>query len=585
MGASLRTEGKVSAVQASSAIMRVTNRSWLLAVGLATAAICAWTTLAGANKLPPKYSESPVFFEKFGHDYVDLLNKTLLHEGKVRLKPLGVESIDNFDWMHHTRKDLSFWLRMERMEYLIPLMYSDEPRDKEFVHGWIVGWLDAHESNPTPNPGNNDAMAIGIRGMMLTWVLRQRELSHPEDQQLIIRLKRSIKWHQDYLRDPKHFNTTSNHGMWEAMGLFETTRVWPSPSVAEVALDRLHKIVTLSVSRQGFHREHSPSYHFYFLQWLSGFVPYLEGLDLEWPLMRELANRERRMHEAAYYLCDHKMYLPQIGDTDVTRLATPPALSNETDVPEGIFDKEAGYGIFKDNNESSHRRYVVFCVQNEEYQPGMRYHFHNDMMAVYYSYDGEVILSDQGRYSYSNSPTRNYIKSNIAHNTLLPERFLTRPSHAVYLAQKAWWQHLEDQVIFGAGLRGDLAKRLVTIPDDEPVVEVMDAIRDTVPYVVLWHIGPDVQSIGLRRQAISLGHARYEWELVTHRAARFDLTVEMQDADSTWSHGVEIVRGQKNPLLGWYSPDYNVLWPVPTLLVTVDPKGDVEIVTRLRKTN
>jgi hypothetical protein len=530
----------------------------------------------------PSYLESSTFFEKFHKNYSDDLNRTLLYEGKVRLEPLGTENIENFDWMTHRRTDQSWWQRIESLVYLLPLMASKKEQDKVFVRNWITGWLDTHEKVPLLNNACKDAMTVGQRGMVLAWYVRQSKSDDEPDPILIERIKVSLYWHQTYLEETYH--PVSNHAMWEAMGLLETTRVHPNPKLAFIALERLREIVGLSTSAQGFHTEQSTVYHFYYLRWLSDFTKYLSSLpDLDWPELDMLVDRKRRMHDMTYYLCDHGGRLPQIGDTDSLMVddvywRRPPRSKTRA-----VFDETAGYAIFKDRRKSKNRRYVLFRILKG--RPELPFHTHDDCLAVYYSWDGEVILSDQGRYSYTRSATRRYYTSISAHNIVVPSRLLPFQGYKIY-AKETWWDNGEDYCFFGASLGDESITRAVEIPVNEPDLHVFDTVLGDEPFSLLWHIGSDVVNIGECQENVctsdSTGRWKsYAWELTTAKERRFLLTIEASCRENDDDVMMHIISGWDKPRLGWYSSGFNKSVPANVIRIDINVQSYANVRTRI----
>lgn len=551
---------------ASAVIPRAPVATFVAALALTVVISCGSGT--GQERYPPAVQSGPVYYEMFARLWSDSLNGELLHHGMVNLKPLGVFNIADFNWRTHERKDLSFWIRMERNDYLVPLLDRWEERDRYFVDNWIRRWLDVHEADPKPNKGNRDAMGIGQRGMVLTWYLKRLMLERPQEKELIERLENVLAWHEEFLEAPEQFDNNSNHGMWEAMGLFETTRVVPDSQATQLALRRLKTIVDLSVSAQGFHKEHAPAYHFFFHKWLRSFTTYLESLDLGWAGLDTLMLHERKMRRGAYYLQDHYGNVAQIGDTDAAVMSDAQAAENRDDVKEAIFDSEAGYAIFKDRASAQSRRHIIYSVQNDKDPLTMRYHCHNDAMAVFYRDDGEVILGDAGRYTYDKTGVRSFVVSSRAHNTIVPsERMYQKLS--VTFADRAWMRRENGQVVFGA--RDAAVKREVFVPIDGRGVVVADTIRAPGTFTILWNLGRDVERI----EPIERGAA---WRLHTKRNRLFSLEIRVEGA----TPAVEIVRGQKKPLLGWTSPAYNVLLPTSVIVVEIDVVAEARIRTEVQ---
>ncbi|MCZ6766375.1 MAG: hypothetical protein O7D32_05530, partial [bacterium] len=270
---------------------------------------------AAAESSPPHYTAAPVFFELFPNDYGAPENLELMPQGKLDLPPLGTEGIDNFDWQHHSRKDQSWWNRVENFFYLLPLLASGDASHRRFVNAWFECWYPPHKDGK-PNAGAWDGMTVGQRAVVLTWILKLESLDPIEGAGFTDRLEEAISWHQEFLLKPAHFERNSNHGMWQAFGLLETARVVPNDTLEAIAFDRLLYLTRKSVSTRGMHKEHSPGYHFVFVKWLGQYVSYLESLyDDASAEIVELHDYLDKMNRASYFLLDHANRVPPIGDS------------------------------------------------------------------------------------------------------------------------------------------------------------------------------------------------------------------------------------------------------------------------------
>ena len=530
----------------------------------------------------PSYRDAPVFYDYGWEFYGEKVNLELMHEGKVKLGIIGIEPLDDFHWGREG-KDATYWVHMENFWYLLPLIDSDKLRDREFVREWIIGWLDHYDANLPSNWGARDAMTVGFRAMTFVWYLKKLDQRGESEQEKELgeRVKESLLWHQDYL--VKTYRPVSNHGFWESMGLFETTRVHPDPGLAQLALERLMEMVSISVSAGGFHLEHSPAYHRFVWNWLDHFARYLSGLEQQrWSGLPILVDAAHRMRESMYYLYDHGRNMPQIGDTDSTVLADDqiPAEQREQQQTAVRYDEQAGFAVLKDPVESPSKRYVVFCIQSAGYPIRMPYHYHSDVLSVYFSYDGEIILGDGGRYSYTGGSWRNYYLSNAAHNTIMPTRRLGDKS-VTARATSVLWQNDNDIDVFTASHYGGNITRVVELPRDRPVVRVIDTIVGSGDVTILWNMGydvADVSSLPNDWTPDSLSRT-YRLELATAQGRRVDVAVRIDAEPPQHANEVSIVGAQKNPYLGWLSPSQHVARPAKVIRTDIAVQDQATVST------
>jgi hypothetical protein len=553
------------------------------------------------------YLNSPVFFEMFWEEYNDTTNFDLLPDGKIYLYPLGLRDLSNFSWVDSMvtkgNRDYSWFLRLGNMRYLVPFIKSSDPQHRSFLREWFEDWYKNHKNLHSPNKAAWDLMTTAVRSMVLTYYLKQLTLESSldapkersdEDQLLITHLLETLLDHQQHLAVPENFDERSNHGMWEAIGLFESTRIFPGEEIMELALARLMLIVDKSVSKQGLHMEHSTAYHYYFLDWLEKYVIYLKSLEnFSWDDLQGLERRLQAMKDAAYFLQDHDGNMPAIGDTDKGRVPDRFLLETTTDEDGLCFDKNAGYAIYKDHTEFDLRRYLIFNIQNQN--PDLPYHYHNDALAVYYNCMGEVILGDQGRFEYGHSPERTYFQSCFAHNTAVPARKIKKTNSdfgdSFYkrhrYVKKPVWEDKGNTISLSAEISNRLAgiNRRVLIPKNEPNFMVEDFVTGSVPIAILWNIGYDVESIDRIEHSAKINGVDdyFEWILVTANKKRYSMSISVNGQQNNEGASVDIYKGCEDPMLGWYAPSYLVKVPTTLIIVQVTPshRNSFTVVTRL----
>ena len=529
----------------------------------------------------PSYNDAPVFYEFFWDYFADMENLELMHEGNVLIGKLGVEPIENFDWEARGKSN-SYWNRMHNFWYLTPLIESNRERDNAFVESWFDRWLDAHLAKTWTNYGAKDAMTAGFRVMTFVWYLHLLDQRGQGDPAHIERIKASVKEHQKYLEE--NFHAVSNHGYWESMGLFETTRVWPDTAMVRLSLARLDQMIRDGITDGGCHIERSPFYHLEVWNWIDAYVHYFRALGYEWPGREKLEAAYDHMTDANYYFCDHDRNVPQIGDTDVMRIDMKRARGRSSEMPPVFFDKDAGYAIYKDVT-ARQGRYVVFTVPSGG-RSIMKWHNHNDVLAVYYANRGEIILGDAGRYWYTRDRHRKYFMSAAAHNTIMHANDLPRSGGEKKAADVLYIEG-DDHDTFAATMPRELVTRVVRIPHDGDLLEVHDTIVDDGPYAVLWHLGIDVESFEqtVDGRVDDLGRSVYVFELRTARRRTFVLTIETDTGPPASQRPIEIVSGEDKPLLAWYSPGHGVKHPVPLIKVNLDVKSHANVSMLIKPRN
>ncbi|MFH1754924.1 MAG: heparinase II/III family protein [Candidatus Latescibacterota bacterium] len=535
------------------------------------------------------YHQAPVFFDMYYEIYCDSSNLELLHTGQIYIDPFGVRDVSNFSWMEAETGpgaiSYSWWVRMESLRHMLPFIRSTNDQHREVIREWFGKWYLQHNNAQEPNKAAWERMTSAIRSMVLVFYLTQVEAMSEPDESLLAQLRETLIDHQEFLADPKNFDTKSNHAMWEAIGLYELTRVFPNSDYELLALERLQFIVDKSVSAMGVHREHAAGYHFHFLKWLHEYTYYLKSMpNLSWPGLIGIEDKLQAMLRAAYFMQDHDGNIPAIGDTDRSRAEEPFALSTTTDDDGVYFDKEAGFAIYKDDAASGRARYVVFNIQN--CTPELPYHYHDDALAVYFSCGGEVILGDQGRYEYAKSIERSYFVSSSAHNTVVPMRFLNFGTDqmrsgvgvSMRLVREPDWADDGDAIAFSAKLprvsssRANQMTRRILIPKTLPYIEVEDNISGAYPIVILWNIGPDVKSIQQHARTTDEHGLRTEFSLITQNDKEYLMSVSVSGPKKEdLFFPIDVREGTNDPMLGWYSPGYQQKLPSKVIIVQLHP--------------
>jgi hypothetical protein len=592
-----------------------------------------------ASRFLGNHHNSPVYYETQPVPYFLEENGELLHQNRLKLWHFPVVDVAGWDWRRGGIDDMSWWVQVEELRFLLPLLKSGREEDLELARKWFRGWYESEIATGTATGAGKvnrarwrEPMSAAYRGMVLLYFLKLEELRDELDTAMVTILRDALITHQEYLADPAHFNSNSNHGLVEAFGLLEVTRAFPNTDYEDLGLNRLIKMGELSVSKLGTHKEHSPPYHFAFLNWIDRFSSYLGGqphLDAE--KVERIVGFARMMRETSYYMRDHDGTIPEIGDADSMNVAFRyPAYLDVGDrrAPKAFYDPEAGYAIHKDNN-----RYVVFTIQNEA--PELPYHYHGDALAVYYRYKGETILGDPGKYEYTRSQLRQYFTQLSSHNTIVPTRHMknglgSRMAKSPGLEVTDTGTNFRATLEYPADFR---ARRTVVVPEHGKRIEVIDQFRrsrapgkpnpknvrpankrkqpekqkkekrghagkqeapGTNPpgraqnqqqsrplwnknATLIWNFGYDVAAV--KRVKPETGQSMaWELETVGGRAMRFSVTLS-GFAGPAPELTPAIAKGQRVPLRGWYAPKMFTMRPSYMLTLDVALDGPATVTT------
>jgi len=560
---------------------------------------------AGAQEavdLLGNHHDSPVFYEIQPTPYFLVDNVELLHQNKLKLWHFPVTDVTDFDWKTAEFTDLSWWIQIEELRFLIPLIKSGDEADWELARRWFMSWYESNRGDQKASRTRwREPMSAAYRGMVLVFFLKTEESRDSVDTDLRAKLREVIHQHQEFLAMPGHFNSNSNHGLVESFGLLEVTRVFPDTENENLGLDRLVTMARKSVSTLGTHKEHSPAYHFAFLNWLDKFSTYLAGQShLDPAKLAVLVDYAARMRDASYYMRDHDGIIPEVGDTDSMNVSF--RYPQYWDVgmagaPPVFHDEEAGFSVFKGK-----RRYVLYSITSV--QPELPYHYHNDVMSVYYRYKGETILGDPGKYQYTRSAMRNYFTSMQAHSSLVPSDWkgavfgtgAVRLARATGVSDSAGADRLSAAIEY----EGLELERTVVIPRRASGIIVSDDLstrmgaRDArgrrrvgpgpggLSHVTLvWNFGYDVFEV-VPDPATAPGGNALSFDLTTKSGRRLRMTVVVTPPRRSQLK-YELVRGRERPLGGWYAPKLFVKRPSYTMVAKIAFDGEATIVTRVEE--
>lgn len=543
-----------------------------------------------ATLVPPAgdFLQSPVYYEHFRARYSRAGDLKLLRSGRVRVQHFGPVDVSTFQWFTSSSTNYTWWMQMEELRFLLPAIASDRPSDRAIAKDWLARWFTIHMAGNAPPRLWGEPMTWAYRAMVMVYYLKTELRRDAPDPDVVGMLRGALLEHQEFLSRPENFDARSNHGLIDALGLLETTRVYADSTAIRRGNERMRSVIRASVSPRGAEIEQAAYYHFVFLRWLDeirAYAPDASTIDSE---TVDLVRRTTRsMRDAAYFLQDQQGGIPQIGDTDSSRVDGFDADYRLLRSPGGatsFFDPAAGYAIEKDPAWTPARRYVVFCIPPSRAQ--MTYHRHDDPIAVLVALDGETVLGDAGRFEYEDTVERRFFVSGRAHNTVLLAATMDRSHTGLRTVRAVADRTSPAGAVWSAGLNLGTVHwfRTVRVPargDGVAVLDTLHVANASTParerrVVVLWNIGHDVAAVRARSRRRG---GTWSWELVTRRGRRAVLT--LRAADPALVESVRVARGEKSPLLGWYSPNQGEMRPVSVIVATVRVDADTALETRL----
>lgn len=527
---------------------------------------------------------------------------------------------------------IKFAWELNRLQHLPLLAIAYQmTRDhgyKEELFNQLQSWMDG---NPYPRGINwISGIEIGIRMVNLVYSLRllgDERLDAGRWAGLCEFVSRSAR--HLYRYHSKH-SSCANHAVAEALGLFAAGLCFPAIEGAarwkRLGKSVLEREVTRQIYPDGSSFEHSVPY----LQFVSElFLVYLLLCrDYGEPCSEDVNDRLKAAFSFLSGLTDGSGNCPRIGDGDdgcLLRLdaADDGNLLSLLNVGAVLFD-HAGWipaGVDYD--------LMTFCLlgpdsratwERFKRQPVRRHpevqrfpdaglivirsredalfvanggplgleplggHGHADCLSFWLSVKGHPIVVDPGTYLYhSGGGWRTYFRGTSAHSTITVDGQDQAPIlsdfmfAAFYRTQQVYFDDCEGRVVWsvehdGYGRLEDplIHRRTFTYvrSGGEWVVDDLLSCRGSHEITSLIHLHPDCRvSLSGCSMLVRSGQAELRFEL-----------------DRQWE-SIRLVRGQREPLSGWYSPRFNEIHESPTVMCSASIHGTTRFTSIIRVGN
>ncbi|WP_322401472.1 alginate lyase family protein [Massilia luteola] len=480
------------------------------------------------------------------------------------------------------------------------------------LHTQLRSWLD--QCPPLVGPNWTSSLELGIRliNWGLVWQLIGGEgsglFAGEEGQRLRADWLDAIHAHCSAIaRHLSRHSSANNHLIGELAGLYVGASIWPcwkaSGAWLEQARAELEHEAQAQFSRDGVNREQAFAYHVFSSEFL--FVAGLVGQACDHPFSRAYWASLQRALRFLRSVRDVGGNVPMVGDADdgiVFRLDAPgadradqllalgdavlrrmapahpgvrwllhalPGKRPEADPHEsdtGWAFPDGGYLLFGSHfGERDEIKGMVDCGPLGYL--GIAAHGHADALALTLSVGGEACLVDPGTYSYwQEHKWRDYFRGTSAHNTVridgldqsvsggrfmwlkkaraAIERMPQSPHEFDFRGSHDGYERLADPVRHMRSVRYDGASATLTVRDEI-------AAKKHHQVELFWHFAP-----GLDVRLNSAG--------LHVRGKRFALQMHAHGADLK----LELVHGNENPPLGWYSRCYEHRQPCDVLKIS-----------------
>jgi hypothetical protein len=470
---------------------------------------------------------------------------------------------------------------------------------------------------------------IGIRLISLTWIRRLLD-DWPEVADLFETDEltvRQIRWHQQYLSAFRsRGSSANNHVVAEAAGQLVASCAFPWFAQSErwrrSSARLLERELVRNTFPSGVGRELATDYQCFVAE--LGLLAAVEAESAARPLSEATWRRLGAMVDSGAALLDEQLQAPRQGDSDEGRalllddplpnrwpslLALGAALFGRLDwwprtsadasssiigaMPGAVRSiagrpaerpwrfADAGITLLRTRGGPEPEIWCR-CDGGPHGYLSIGAHAHADALSVEVRYGGVDVLADPGTYCYHGEPEwRSYFRSTIAHNTIELDGQSQSREGGPFL----WLRHANSSEIDVQDI-GDAAewtaehdgyqalrppsrhRRTVRLDRASRIIDIFDEIRGGRHEVCLpFHLGPDIEA------EIDGACALLRWPgEPAPGVARLELPPQLQ-----WT----LLRGETDPIIGWYSNGLGRRVPAFTLLGRGRCAPDEPLITRL----
>ena len=525
---------------------------------------------------------------------------------------------------------------VNRLQFLplIALRYR-QTRDAKYLHQFqelVAQWVEANPYLLGVNWYSNIEVNIRLIVWFFCWEILEASSLASEDAAFGSFVNDvwvpTIYLHAKYsYENPSKFSSANNHLISEHAGLFVAASYWKfaeSPQWVAHAHKGLEEEIIAQHSPQGVNKEEAAEY----IQFITDFflIPFVVGERSG----REFSQRYRKQLENIldyiYQLMDMNGNVPFYGDEDDGKVAffdSPPVDNFHSLLTSGVILfgkptwKRHASGMDNKNlvlfGEAGQQQYEAISPEeappNSQFYPdeghfilrasqknqevyvhldaaelgflSIAAHGHADALSFVLHVDGHPVITDVGTYTYHTEPAwRSYFIGTLAHNTIR----IDEQDQAKSTGPTMWIQHYQPKVIhYETSDTKDVViaehngyKRLGITHRRELSLDKGSNILRIVDNIVLDQPGDHTLDVPL--------HLHPRVTIDPDETGTYQLQVEgarpvvvRPDESLTLS----IVKGQKEPLLGWYSSSFQKKEPTSVLYGSVKIDQTTQLTTEI----
>lgn len=363
-----------------------------------------------------------------------------------------------------------------------------------------------------------------------------------------------IQQHAEYLNNDAYYDKLSNHGFFQDIALYSVGKLFPNMPNAEFwksnALVRTKMHIKTDFTEDGLHKEHSPNYQLLVLSLIERFNKMANDSELSTILLKG--------QKAFAYTVQSDFTIPRIGDTDTMNMPKPtefrqldpnfeyvitngkkglqPPLVTNLSNSIGLIRSEWGIGTTAILSANTH---------------GIQ-HKHADDLSFLLKVNGKDIFIDSGKYNYNTyDPYQIYLRTTFAHNMVTVDG-KSYPISVQNIGKSKLTNvtETEDYVL----MKGEH-----TLYNEVTVNRTVIYLKQKNSFLI--HDEIISGTIHKTNQIFNLGRDVISQKLDndTYLLDKTILLKQHQPSSSSEFYG------NKNPIRGFASSDFNVLYPIKQL--------------------
>lgn len=481
----------------------------------------------------------------------------LIMDGSVALPPHPVQTLSQpIDWKADPLNQRNWRAQLHMLRWLDPLRRvtrRDPARRSELMGKWdavVADWAASNAPGKSAAPSAWLSMTDAVRVEALV-----NGLPWSNKPEAVIDL---LRVHGKWLADPRHIGH-SNHALRQHSALFQIGAVLENEEWTALAIERLQKHSEDSFDDEGMNSEGAVRYWEMNRRWASQIAGRLEREGTDAAFMR--TKLDKAAEALAFATRPDGMYEP-LGDSDPSKpqsdghphLEYVATLGSNGEAPDTLAKVYSrGYAFGRSGWGEIGRRFSDESFYSLIFGNSEKVHGHEDAGSLTFYAHHHPLLVDAGKFAYVSSPERDYCFSRAGHNVITIDGARYSSEKPVELLKHEHSEDLDFFILEDRGYPGIRLKRTVVysrLTESLLVVDYLNSNRDVT--------------------------ARWHWHLNPNASANVDgasvhATVEGFDYCLLWAGHkpeIEVVRGKKDPLEGWFSPTWNKLVPADEVIAT-----------------